>query len=88
MKVYKVYVHTTGDPHVSEVVVAASTKKEASELALSHVKKANPHKGVRTAKQSIEASKVLYARAAGTNGCVVIHRIPMDAFKGVMKNMG
>jgi hypothetical protein len=29
MNVYKVYIHTEEDPHVSEVVVAAESKKDA-----------------------------------------------------------
>ncbi len=83
MEVYKVYVHTEDDPHVSEMVVAASSKKEAEERALEHVKKSNPHKGYRAPEESKDLSKVLYVKRAGTNGCLVIHRVPLEVFKRV-----
>lgn len=83
MEVYKVYIHTEDDPHVSEMVVAASSKKEAETRALEHVKRSNPHKGYRTTEESKDLTKVLYAKKAGTNGCLVIHRVPLEVFKRV-----
>lgn len=83
MEVYKVYLHTKDDPHVSEVVVAASSKKEASDRALGHVKKSNAYKGVRTPEEAQDVSRVLFVKKAGTNGCLVIHRIPLEVFKKV-----
>jgi hypothetical protein len=83
MDVYKVYLHTQGDPHVSEIVVAASSKKEAEARAFEHVKKSNPHKGDRTREEAKGLSRVLFVKKAGTNGCLVIHRVPLEVFKGV-----
>lgn len=83
MELYKVYLHTADDPHVSEVVIAASSKKEAETRALEHVKKSNPHKGDRTPEESKNLSKVLFVKKAGTNGCLVIHRVPLEVFKKV-----
>jgi hypothetical protein len=83
MEVYKVYVHTEEDPHVSEMVVAATSKKEAESRALAHVKKSNPYKGHRAPGVSQDLSKVLYVKRAGTNGCLVIHRVPLEVFKRV-----
>lgn len=83
MEIYKVYVHTQSDPHVSEMVVAAASKKEAEERALQHVKKANPYKGNRAPGESKSLSRVLYVKKAGTNGCLVIHRVPLEVFKRV-----
>lgn len=81
MNVYKVYIHTEEDPHVSEVVVAAESKEHAETRALEHVKKANPHKGERTPQQAKEKTRVLFAKAAGKDGCIVIHRIPLEVFQ-------
>ena len=83
MEVYKVYLHTKDDPHVSEMVVAASSKKEAESRALEHVKRSNPYKGDRTPEESKDLSKVLFVKRAGTNGCLVIHRVPLEVFKKV-----
>jgi hypothetical protein len=83
MEVFKVYLHTADDPHVSEIVVAAASRKEAEARALGHVKKSNPHKGDRTPEESQDLSKVLFSKKAGTNGCLVIHRIPLEVFKKV-----
>lgn len=83
MEVYKVYLHTEDDPHVSEMVVAASSKKEAESRALEHVKRSNPHKGDRTPEESKDLTKVLFVKRAGTNGCLVIHRVPLEVFKKV-----
>lgn len=83
MEVYKVYLHTKDDPHVSEMVVAASSKKEAESRALEHVKRSNPHKGDRTPEESKDLTKVLFVKRAGTNGCLVIHRVPLEVFKKV-----
>lgn len=83
MEVYKVYLHTEDDPHVSEMVVAASSKKEAESRALEHVKRSNPHKGDRTPEESKDLTKVLFVKRAGTSGCLVIHRVPLEVFKKV-----
>lgn len=83
MEVYKVYMHTKDDPHVSEMVVAASSKKEAESRALEHVKRSNPHKGDRTPEESKDLTRVLFVKKAGTNGCLVIHRVPLEVFKKV-----
>lgn len=83
MEVYKVYLHTKDDPHVSEMVVAAASKKEAESRALEHVKKSNPYKGDRTPEESKDLSRVLFVKKAGTNGCLVIHRVPLEVFKKV-----
>lgn len=83
MEVYKVYIHTEDDPHVSEMVVAANSKKEAESRALEHVKKANPHKGYRAPEESKDLTRVLFSKKAGTSGCLVIHRVPFEVFKRV-----
>lgn len=83
MEVYKVYIHTEDDPHVSEMVVAASSRKEAEARALGHVKRSNPYKGYRAPEESKDLTKVLYSKKAGTNGCLVIHRVPLEVFKRV-----
>jgi hypothetical protein len=83
MNVYKVYIHTEEDPAVSEVVVAADTKKEAEKKAIQHVKKNNPHKGKKTPEQSKKATTILFSKATGKDGCIVIHRVPLEVFKKV-----
>lgn len=83
MEVYKVYLHTKDDPHVSEMVVAASSKKDAEFRALEHVKRSNPHKGDRTPEESKDLTRILFVKKAGTNGCLVIHRVPLEVFKKV-----
>ncbi len=79
-KLYKVYLHTQDDPAVQEIIVAADNLQDAKNAALGHVKKSNPHKGVRTQSQAIKVTQVLGARETGTDGCVAIHRIPLDVF--------
>lgn len=86
MNVYKVYLHTEEDPHVSEIVVAADTKQDAEKKAVQHVKKSNPHKGNKTPEQSKKGTTVLCSKLTGKDGCIVIHRIPVEAFKKV-KNL-
>ncbi len=83
MNVYKVYLHTEEDPHVSEVVVAAENKAEAEKKAIQHVKKNNPHKGTKSPAQSKKDTTVLDSRLTGKDGCIVIHRIPLEVFKKV-----
>lgn len=80
VKLYKVYLHTQDDPAVQEMIVAASTSTEAKTKALGHVKKANPYKGARSHSQAVKVTRVLSARETGMEGCVVIHRIPLDVF--------
>lgn len=61
-KLYKVYLHTQGDPAVQEIIVAADNLQDAKTAALGHVKKSNPHKGIRTQSQAIKVTQVLGAR--------------------------
>ncbi|HPR06246.1 MAG TPA: hypothetical protein PK620_03365 [Denitromonas sp.] len=79
-KLYKVYLHTQDDPAVQELVVSASNVQAAKQKALGHVKKSNPHKGARSHSDAVKVTKVLSARETGTNGCVAIHKIPLDVF--------
>lgn len=79
-KLYKVYLHTQDDPAVQELVVSANNLQAAKQKALGHVKKSNPHKGSRSHSDAVNVTKVLSAREPGTNGCVAIHKIPLDVF--------
>lgn len=79
-KLYKVYLHTQNDPAVQELVVSANNLQAAKQKALGHVKKSNPHKGSRSHCDAVKVTKVLSARETGTNGCVAIHKIPLDVF--------
>lgn len=79
-KLYKVYLHTLGDPAVQELVVSANNLQAAKQKALGHVKKSNPHKGARSHGDAVKVTKVLGGRETGTNGCVAIHKIPLDVF--------
>ncbi len=79
-KLYKVYLHTQDDPAVQEVIVTATSISSAKEKALGHVKKSNPHKGSRSHSDAVKVTRVLGARETGTNGCVAIHKIPLDVF--------
>ena len=79
-KLFKVYLHTQNDPAVQELIVAACNLDEAKSAALGHVKRSNPHKGARSQSQAIKVTRVLSARETGTDGCVAIHRIPLDVF--------
>ncbi len=79
-KLYKVYLHTQDDPAVQELVVSANNLQAAKQKALGHVKKSNPHKGSRSHSDAVNVTKVLSARETGTNGCVAIHKIPLDVF--------
>lgn len=80
IKLYKIYLHTQADPAVQELIVAARCLQDAKDMALGHVKKSNPYKGSRTQTQAIKVTRVLGGRETGTDGCVVIHRIPLDVF--------
>lgn len=80
VKLYKAYLHTQDDPAVQEIIVAASSSTEAKAKALGHVKKSNPHKGARTHSQAVKVTRVLTVRETGVDGCVSIHRIPLNVF--------
>lgn len=80
VKLYKAYLHTQDDPAVQELIIAASNFEEAKVKALGHVKKSNPHKGSRTHSQAVKVTRVLSVRETGMDGCVAIHRIPLDVF--------
>jgi hypothetical protein len=84
LKLYKVYLHIQDDPAVQELIVAARNREEAGNRALGHVKKSNPHKGSRTPSQAIKATRVFGVRETGTEGCVAIHRIPLDVFSNAV----
>lgn len=79
-KLYKVYLHTQDDPAVQELIVSAPSLQRAKQAALGHVKKSNPHKGSRSHSDAVKVTRVLSGRETGTNGCVVIHRVPLDVF--------
>lgn len=79
MKLFKVYVHTVGHPHLSEMVVAANDRNDATERALNHVKRNNPTKGTRTPEESQDLSRVLAISETGVAGCLVINKITVAA---------
>lgn len=85
VKLYKAYLHTQDDPAVQELIIAASNPEEATTKALGHVKKSNPHKGSRTHSQAVKVTRVLSVRETGLDGCVAIHRIPLDVFSSASK---
>lgn len=85
VKLYKAYLHTQDDPAVQELIIAASNLEEAKTRALRHVKKSNPHKGARTHSQAVKVTRVLSVRETGVDGCVAIHRIPLDVFSSASK---
>lgn len=81
MNIYKVYVYTDGHPHVSEMVVAATSEDDARERARNHIKRNNPTKGDRTPEESQDLSRVLAVKETGIDGCLVINKISVAACK-------
>ncbi|QUP56264.1 hypothetical protein GO998_21425 (plasmid) [Ralstonia syzygii] len=81
---YRVQVYTEGHPHISEMIVTADSKESAADVAIGHVKEANPDKG-RPIHISQNNSKVLHVKKAGKNGAMVINKTPVDAFMAVSK---
>ncbi|MCL9851997.1 hypothetical protein RSP673_005890 [Ralstonia solanacearum P673] len=81
---YRVQVYTEGHPHISEMIVTAESQESAADVAIGHVKEANPEKG-RPMHVSQNNSKVLHVKKAGKNGAMVINKTPVDAFMAVSK---
>jgi len=79
MKLYKVYVYTEDHPHVSEMIVAATSEAEAEKNALNHVKRSNPTKGERTPEESRERSSVRSIQETGIDGCLVVGKLSLRA---------
>lgn len=75
-RLFRVYVHTRGDESVRELVVTASSEKQARERALDHVKAANQGKGDRSKVESERLTEILAVRPTSRPHCLMIHSIP------------
>lgn len=79
MKLFKVFVYTQGHPHVSEMIVAATSEADAEARALNHVKRSNPTKGERTPDESRDRSVARSIQETGIDGCLVVNKLALKA---------
>lgn len=85
MRLFRVYVHTTGDHSVHEIVVVANTIDDAKLIAKKHVKAGNKGKGDRTKTQSEKLTDVLAVKPASKPYCLEIHSFPLSAFTDIKR---
>lgn len=80
-RLFRVYIHTSGDESIHELVVTADSQAQAEARALDHVKAGNQGKGKRTKAQSKKLTKILNIKKTSRPLCLEIHSIPATVMK-------
>lgn len=82
-RLFRVWRHTEGDESMHEIIVIASSAKEAEENALSHVKASNQGKGGRSKATSASLTRILSVKPVRQKLCLEISKVPVEAIKKI-----
>lgn len=75
-RLYRVYLHTSNDESIRELIVTAKDETQAKDRALKHVKASNPTKGSRSKKTAEKLTSILAVTPTSRKYCLAIHSIP------------